>query len=66
MKDRLEKIPTTGRSEAAAIRDAIRVATQDTATPRPRAPLMDRGLGDVTIATDVDALLGEELGPPMS
>lgn len=63
LKQRLEKISrTTGRPEASVIRDAVRVATEDAATPRPRVPLMDRGLGDATIAENVDALLEEKFG----
>ena len=63
LKQRLEKISrTTGRSEAAVIRDAIRMATQDAVAPSPRVPLMDRGLGNPTIAENVDALLGENFG----
>lgn len=63
LKQRLEKISrTTGKPEAAVIRDAIRVATQDAATPRPRVPLMDRGLGNATIAENVEALLDEKFG----
>ena len=63
LKQRLEKIArTTGRPEAAVIRDAVRVATQDAVAPRPRVPLMDRGLGNAMIAENVDALLDEKFG----
>jgi ribbon-helix-helix CopG family protein len=63
LKQRLEKIArATGRPEAALIRDAIRSATQDAAAPRPRVPLMNRGLGNATIAENVDALLDEKFG----
>ena len=59
LKQRLEKISrTTGRSEAALIRDAIRLATQDAVG----VPLIDRGLGNATIAENVDALLDEQFG----
>jgi hypothetical protein len=37
-----------------------RVAPQDAVTPRPRVSLLDRGLGDATIAENVDALLDGE------
>ncbi len=58
LRQRLEKISrTTGRSVAALIRDAIRMATQNVGAPRPRVPLIYRGLGDATIAENVDALL---------
>lgn len=58
LKERLEEISrTTGRSVAELIRDAIRIATRDTVAPRPRVPLMERGLGNATIAENVDALL---------
>jgi len=63
LKQRLEKISrTTGIPEAAVIRDAVRAATQDAIAPRPRVPLMNRGLGDATIAENVDALLDEKFG----
>jgi predicted transcriptional regulator len=63
LKRRLEKISrTTGRSEAAVIRDAIRIATHDAVTSRPRVPLMDRGLGDAAIAENVDGSLDEMFG----
>jgi predicted transcriptional regulator len=63
LKQRLEKISrTTGRSETALIRDAIRTATRDAVVPRPRVPLMERGLGKATIAENVDALLSEKFG----
>ncbi|MDP9190866.1 MAG: ribbon-helix-helix domain-containing protein [Acidobacteriota bacterium] len=59
LERRLEKISrTTGRPEAAL----IRVATEDAVTPRARVPLMDRGLGDATIAENVEALLEEKFG----
>jgi predicted transcriptional regulator len=63
LKRRLEKISrTTGRTAAAVIRNAIRLATQDAVGPTPRVPLMDRGLGDATIAENVDTLLGKKFG----
>lgn len=63
LKKRLEEVArTTGRPEAAVIRDAISIATRDATTPRPRVPLMDRGLGDATVAENVDALLDERFG----
>jgi hypothetical protein len=48
----------TGKSEAAV----ISAGTHDAGTPRPRVPLMDRGMGDATIAENVDALLEEKFG----
>ena len=58
LKKRLEEVArSTGRPEAAVIRDAISTATRDAATPTPRVPLMERGLGDATIAESVDELL---------
>ena len=63
LKQRLEEVArSTGRPEAAVIRDAISDATRRAVTPRPRVPLMDRGLGDATIAENVDALLDERFG----
>jgi Ribbon-helix-helix protein, copG family len=60
LKHRLEKISrATGRPEAAVIRDAVRIATQDAIAPRPRVPLTKHGLGNATIAENVDALLDE-------
>ncbi len=49
-----------GRSEADVIRDAIEAAVKS-AAPRPRIPLVDRGLGASNIAERVDELL-DELG----
>jgi hypothetical protein len=58
LKKRLEHVArTTGRSEATVIRDAITAATLSPGGPAPRIPLMDRGLGDPTIAENVDALI---------
>ena len=58
LKKRVEKVArTSGKSEADVIRDAINAATRDAGAPAPRIPLMDRGLGDPTIAENVDALL---------
>jgi hypothetical protein len=58
LKKRLEEVARkTGRPEAAVIRDAISGATRDAASPRPRVPLTERGLGDSTIAENVDELL---------
>ena len=63
LKQRLEEVArTTGRPEAAVIRDAITVATRAATSPRPRVPLMARGLGDATISETVDALLDERFG----
>ncbi len=58
LKKRVEKVArTSGKSEADVIRDAINAATRDAGAPAPRIPLMERGLGDPTIAENVDALL---------
>jgi hypothetical protein len=58
LKKRLEEVARrTGRPEAAVIRDAIDNATREAAGPSPRVPLTERGLGDPTIAENVDALL---------
>jgi len=58
MKKRVEKVArTSGKSEAEVIRDAISDATMVAGTPLPRIPLMAAGLGDPTIAENVDALL---------
>jgi hypothetical protein len=58
LKKRLEAVARkSGRPEAAVIRDAINVATRDAAGPLPRIPLMEQGLGDPTIAENVDLLL---------
>jgi Arc/MetJ-type ribon-helix-helix transcriptional regulator len=58
LKKRVEKVArTSGKSEADVIRDAINAATRDAGAPTPRIPLMERGLGDPTIAENVDALL---------
>jgi len=58
LKKRIEKTARrTGKAEAEVIRDAISAATQDAVVPAPRIPLMERGLGDPTIAENVDALL---------
>lgn len=48
---------TSGRPEAQVIRDAIFTATFEPTAPLPRLPLMDAGLGDPTIAENVDVLL---------
>lgn len=57
LKKRLEEVArSTGRPEAAVIRDAISSATRDAVGPTPRVPLMERGLGDATIAENVDEL----------
>jgi Ribbon-helix-helix protein, copG family len=56
-KKRLEEVVRrTGRPEAAVIRDAISNATHEGTSPRPRVPLMERGLGAPTIAENVDEL----------
>lgn len=47
----------TGRSEAEVIREAIRKAIQEAERPKPRVPLIERGLGDPTAARRVDELL---------
>ena len=58
LKKRVEKVArTSGKSEADVIRDAINDATMVAGAPVPRIPLMDTGLGDPTIAENVDALL---------
>jgi hypothetical protein len=58
LKKRLEEVArSTGRPEAAVIRDAINSATRAATGPSPRVPLMERGLGNPTIAENVDALL---------
>jgi hypothetical protein len=58
LKKRLEEAARrTGRPEAAVIRDAISSATHEATSPPPRVPLMERGLGDPTIAENVDELL---------
>ncbi len=58
LKRRLETFArSTGRSEAAVIRDAINNATRGAAAPSPRVPLMEHGLGDATIAENAEELL---------
>ncbi len=58
LKKRLENLArTSGRPEAQVIRDAISTATSAATSPAPRVPLMKRGLGDPSIAENVDALL---------
>jgi hypothetical protein len=58
LKKRIERVSrTTGKAEAEVIRDAIDAATLTAGAPIPRIPLMDTGLGDPTIAENVDALL---------
>ncbi len=58
LKRRLEQVArNTGRPEAVVIRDAISSATREAAGPHPRVPLMEQGLGDPTIAENVDELL---------
>lgn len=58
LKKQLEETArTTGMPEAQVIRDAIYAATFAATAPTPRVPLMERGLGDPTIAENVDALL---------
>jgi hypothetical protein len=58
LKKRIEKVArSTGKAEAEVIRDAIDTATLTAGAPIPRIPLMDGGLGDPTIAENVDALL---------
>jgi hypothetical protein len=39
------------------VRDAIRSVTRETASARPRVPLMERGLGNPTIAENVEEWL---------
>jgi len=57
MKKQVEEVArSSGRPEATVIRDAIMTLTRD-ASPTPRVPLTDRGLGDPTIAENVDTLL---------
>jgi Arc/MetJ-type ribon-helix-helix transcriptional regulator len=43
-----------GTSEAEIIRRALRFFLSQRARPRPRIPLTNRGLGDSTIAENVD------------
>jgi len=58
LKKRLENLArTSGRPEAQVIRDAISTAAAAATSPAPRIPLMKRGLGDPSIAENVDALL---------
>jgi Arc/MetJ-type ribon-helix-helix transcriptional regulator len=58
LKRRIEKVARTSRkSEADVIRDAINAATRVAGAPVPRIPLVNTGLGDATIAENVDALL---------
>ncbi|MEA2166417.1 MAG: Ribbon-helix-helix domain [Thermoanaerobaculia bacterium] len=58
LKVRIEEVSrSTGRPEAEVIRDAIFTATFEATAPTPRIPLTDCGLGDPTIAENVDALL---------
>jgi hypothetical protein len=58
LKKRLEEVArSTGRPEAAVIRDAIDNATRESAPPPPRVPLVEHGLGDSTIAENVDRFL---------
>lgn len=58
LKTRLEKVARDkGQTEASMIRDAIATATYETDVPLPRLPLTRRGLGDPTIAENVDELL---------
>ncbi|MEA2413434.1 MAG: Ribbon-helix-helix domain [Thermoanaerobaculia bacterium] len=58
LKKRIEKVArSTGKAEAEVIRDAIDTATLAAGAPIPRLPLMEGGLGDPTIAENVDALL---------
>jgi Arc/MetJ-type ribon-helix-helix transcriptional regulator len=58
LKRRVEKVArSSGKSEADVIRDAVSEATLTAGAPLPRIPLMDAGLGDPTIAENVDALL---------
>jgi len=58
LKKRVEKVArTSGKSEADVIRAAISDATMAAGAPVPQIPLMDAGLGDPTIAENVDALL---------
>jgi len=58
LKKRIEHLArVTGKPEAVVIRDAITNATRDAISPAPRVPLAQRGLGDATIAENVDELL---------
>jgi hypothetical protein len=58
LKKRIETVArTSGKAEAEIIRDAISAATSGAHGPVPRIPLMDAGLGDPTIAENVDELL---------
>jgi hypothetical protein len=58
LKKRIERVARAkGKTEAEVIRDAIDAGTLVAGAPVPRIPLMDTGLGDPTIAENVDALL---------
>jgi hypothetical protein len=58
LKKRIETVARrSGKAEAEVIRDAISAATSGAGGPVPRIPLTDAGLGDPTIAENVDALL---------
>jgi hypothetical protein len=58
LKQRVEEVARrTGRPEAAVIRDAINSATLAFAAPQPTIPLTESGLGDPTIAENVEDLL---------
>ena len=58
LRRRLENFARkTGKSEAAVIRDAISRVTLDVGERTPRVPLTKFGLGDPTIAGNVDELL---------
>lgn len=64
VKESLERMAAEeGRSEAEIIREAIRAAVRNRRRPRPRLPLVARGLGDPKAAERVDALL-EGFGQP--
>ena len=45
------------RSEAEIVREALQRAVASRAALRPRIPLVDKGLGDPTVAERVDDLL---------
>lgn len=58
LKARIEEVArSSGKPEAQVIRDAIFTATFEDTAPTPRIPLTDCGLGDPTIAENVDELL---------
>ena len=58
LKESLARMAREGkRSEAAIIREALRGAIDARSRPKPRVPLIEKGLGDPTVAERVDDLL---------